>query len=99
MMYLADILPFLTGRNCSDAWRRDGLLTWIIPTHKNTQKAFGLLSRLRDGVGSRLIRESIITVAMIVAGLYEILLFPIKWEKIRMTEIVKGDKSPEGGVL
>jgi hypothetical protein len=99
MMILRDILSFLIGCNCSEVWQRDGLLTWIIPIPKNVPKAFGMLSRLRDGVGSRLIRESNITVASIVAELHEILLFPIKWGKIRMTETVKGDKSPKGGVL
>ena len=100
MMNWLDILFFLTGHNCSDAWQGYRLPAKIIPmTNPDHKDVILMLSRLRDGVGSRLIRESNITVATIVAELHEILLSPIKWGKIRMTETVKGDKSPKGGVL
>jgi len=45
------------------------------PIHKDV---ILMLSRLRDGVGSRLTGESIFSVVAIVAGSHEILLFPLE---------------------
>ncbi len=89
-----DILAFLTERNCSDTWQGDGLLTRIIPmtnpNHKDVPKTFGMLSATADGVGSRPTGDSILSVATIVADSHEILLFPLKRGKIRMTETMYG---------
>ncbi len=82
MMYIS---PLLMERNCPEARWRNGSLARIIQmadfNHKDVTKNFGMLSAAADGAESRLTRDLIVSVAAMVAGSHEILLFPMEWGK------------------